>query len=130
MTTYLEIEGSWVGYLAFLVTFIGVIAGVYALAKVLERAINLVALKLVNKLLGLFFGVIKMLIIISIVVNLLGWVDQHISVLQKSNPERSLTFQAVKSIAPALLPILTDSEWLVKAEQSMAPLFEEESTPE
>lgn len=130
LTKNLELEGTWVGYSAFFITFIGVVIGVYALARVLERAINLVALKLVNKLLGLVFGIVKMLIIISIVVNLLGWVDQHIPILQKSEPDRSLTFRVVKSVAPALLPILTDSSWLIKAEQTVGPLFEEDDSSE
>ena len=123
---WFEIEGSWLGYLSFLVTFIAVVFGVYALAKVVEKAVNMVALKLVNKMAGLAFGTLKMALIISIVLNLLGWIDRYIPVLSKSEPQKSLLFNPTKSIAPAILPVLMDSEWLSSAEQWLAPQINEE----
>ena len=64
---WLDIEGSWLGYLSFLITFILAVFGVYALAKVIEKAVNLAALKLVNKLAGLVFGVLKVALILSLI---------------------------------------------------------------
>ena len=125
---WFDIEGSWLGYLSFLVTFILAVFGVYALAKVIEKAVNLAALKLVNKLAGLVFGVLKVALILSIVVNLLGWLDRHIPVLSKSEPDKSLLFNPVKRIAPALLPMLSDTEWLTAAEDWLAPQEEEEES--
>lgn len=123
---WLEIEGTWLGYVSFLITFIAVVFGIHALAKVVEKTANMVALKLVNKLAGLLFGLIKMLLIASIILNLLTWVDQYIPVLHKSNPEESMLFEPVMAAAPAVLPILAQTEWLTKAENMITPLFEEE----
>lgn len=125
LKTWFEIEGSWLGYLSFIVTFVAVVFGVYALAKVVEKAVNMVALKLINKLAGLVFGTLKVALIISIVLNLLGWLDRHIPVLSKSEPNKSLLFNPVKSIAPIVLPVLMDSEWLSSAEEMLAPETEE-----
>jgi hypothetical protein len=74
----------------------------------------------------LLFGLIKMLLIASIILNLLTWVDQYIPVLHKSSPEDSLLFEPVMNAAPAVLPILAQTEWLAKAENMITPLFEAE----
>ena len=122
---WFEIEGSWLGYLAFIVTFVAVVFGVYALAKVVEKAVNMVALKLVNKLAGLLFGTLKVALIISIILNLFGWIDRYIPVLSKSEPNKSLLFSPIQSIAPTILPVLMETEWLSSAEEILAPLTEE-----
>ncbi|MEZ4720893.1 MAG: CvpA family protein [Flavobacteriales bacterium] len=123
---WFELEGSWTGYLAFILTFAAVVFGVYALAKVVEKAVNLVALKLANKLAGSFFGLTKMVLIISIILNLISWMDQLVPVMQKSDPENSLLFEPILNAGPAVLPVLTQSDWMGKAEEIMQPLFSEE----
>jgi len=122
---WFEIEGSWLGYVSFIVTFVAVVLGVYALAKVVEKAVNMVALKLVNKLAGLLFGTLKVALIISIILNLFGWIDRYIPVLSKSEPNKSLLFSPIQSIAPTILPVLMETEWLSSAEEILAPLTEE-----
>ena len=117
---------SWVGWLAFIATFIGVVFGVYALAKVLEKAVNIVMLKPVNKISGAFFGLAKMFIICSIVLNLLTWVDRYLPILQNSSPQNSLLFEPMLNTAPALLPVLTETDWLETATELIDPLFVEE----
>lgn len=120
-----DLAGTWLGYLSFLITFCGVVFGVYALAKVVEKAVNLMALKLVNKLAGLLFGTMKMVLIMSIVLNLISWFDQLVPIMQNSEPENSLLFEPVLKTGPAVLPVLTQSDWMEKTEAIMKPLFEE-----
>jgi len=127
---WMESEASWIGYVAFFLTFIAVVFGVYALAKLLEKAVNLAMLKLANKLGGLLFGTLKMIIIVSIVLNLLSWLDQYAPVLRKTAPDRSLLFEPLLGAAPALLPVLTHSLWMKKAETMLEPLFGEEEENE
>jgi membrane protein required for colicin V production len=126
MKEWFEFEGTWTGYLAFIVTFAGVVFGVYAFAKLIERAVNLVALKLLNKLLGLVFGTFKMVLILSIILNLISWLDQLVPVMQKSRPEKSLLFEPILKTGPMILPVLTQSDWMAKAEEVVKPLFQEE----
>lgn len=126
--SWFDVEGTWTGYLAFIVTFALVVFGVYAFAKLIERAVNLVALKLVNKLAGLLFGTLKMVLILSIALNIISWLDQLVPVMQKSSPEKSLLFKPILKAAPTILPVLTQSEWMGKAEEIMGPLFEKEDS--
>lgn len=122
---WLDIKGTWLSYASFIVTFIAVVFGVYALAKVVEKAVNLVAMKLVNKLAGALFGVVKISLILSIILNLLGWLNRYVPILSKSEPQKSLMFNPIKAFAPMVLPVLTDAEWLSAAEDWLAPEQEE-----
>ncbi|MEQ9187811.1 MAG: CvpA family protein [Cryomorphaceae bacterium] len=122
---WLDIKGTWLGYVSFIVTFIAVVFGVYALAKVVEKAVNLVAMKLVNKLAGALFGVVKITLILSIILNLLGWLNRYVPILSKSEPQKSLMFNPIKAFAPMTLPVLTDAEWLSAAEDWLAPQQDE-----
>ena len=122
-------NGAGLSYLAFFLTFIAVVFGIYALAKVVEKAVNLVALKLVNKLLGLLLGTLKIALILSIVLNLLTWVDQYLPVLSKSEPQKSLLFSPIQAFAPLLLPVMLDSEWMQKTEDLVAPMLDDVPSP-
>lgn len=123
---WFDLEGTWLGYLAFFLTFVAVVIGVYALAKVVEKAVNLAALKLVNKLFGSLFGTVKMILILSIILNLLSWMDQHIPLLSRTQPAESMLFGTVLGTAPLVMPVLTEAGWMQKAEQVIGPLFEPE----
>jgi membrane protein required for colicin V production len=125
LNNWLGWNGSWIGYVAFLLTFLGVVFGVYALSKIIEKAINLAALKLVNKIAGVVFGLFKMALILSIILNLLGWIDAHIPVLSKSEPDHSLLFSPIQQVAPTVLPILINTAWMSETEDLLAPLLDE-----
>lgn len=123
-----EWNGAWISYVAFLLTFLGVVFGVYALAKVIEKAVNMASLKLVNKISGSLFGLLKMALILSIILNLLGWIDQQIPLLSKSEPDHSLLFSPMQQVAPKVLPVLVNTSWMSKTEDLLAPLFDEQPT--
>ena len=69
-----------------------------------------------------------MVLILSIVLNIISWFDQLVPVITKSDPENSLLFEPVLKAAPTVLPVLTQSDWMGKAEEIVRPLFIEEET--
>ena len=46
--------------------------------------------------------------------------------MSKSEPQNSLLFEPILKSAPTILPILTESGWMEKAEQVASPLFDTE----
>lgn len=122
---WFSLEGTWMSYVSFIATFTGVVFGVYALARIVEKAVNMVALKLVNKVAGLAFGTIKMALILSIILNIISWFDQLVPIMSKSDPNNSMLFEPILKAAPTVLPILTESDWMEKAEEMATPIFEE-----
>lgn len=130
LSDWLDWEGAGLSYTAFLLTFIAVVFGIYAFAKVIEKAVDLIALKLFNKLAGAVFGVLKLALILSIVVNLLGWIDERIPILSKSEPDKSFLFEPIQALAPTILPVIIETEWMEKTENLVAPLLDEVPTRE
>ena len=130
LRAWLGWEGSGLSYASFFITFLGVVFGIYAFAKVVEKAVDLVALKLLNKISGALFGVFKVALILSIILNLLGWLDAHIPILSKSEPHKSLLFDPMQALAPTILPVIIETEWMEKTENLMAPLLDDDPNPE
>jgi membrane protein required for colicin V production len=104
-----EVSAKWLPILAFSLTFLAIVIGVFALAKLLERVIKLVALGLVNRIFGALFGMLKVVLILSVVFYLLGTVQQQYHLLPEKLMEESVLFGPIQKIAPALLPHMR--EW-------------------
>lgn len=124
---WFSIDAEWLGYAAFLSTFVAVVFGVYALAKVVEKAVHLVALKMVNKLAGLGFGILKVALILSIVLNLLGWLNRSVPILSKTASNESTLFLKIQGFAPWVLPALSDTKWFKATEDWLAPELDQEN---
>ncbi len=87
LSGYAGIEGRWPKYLGFVLIF----AAIYVLAffggKSLSAALNLMMLGLINKLAGGIFGVVKFLLILSLVFYFAGsngWINTDYTHLKDS----------------------------------------------
>jgi membrane protein required for colicin V production len=69
LTKYIDSE--YLNIASFTVTFLVILLLVFMAGKVVEKVINLVALKLVNKVLGAVFAVLKMGIILGVIITIL-----------------------------------------------------------
>ena len=58
--------------IGFLIAFLAVLVAVYLLGKALEKAVDVVALGLVNKGLGAVFGLAKMALLLSVLIYFLN----------------------------------------------------------
>jgi membrane protein required for colicin V production len=118
-STYLSqvvtIEESYMPIVSFAVTFVVIVLGVYLLAKILEKVINLVALKLVNKISGAVFGILKAAFIVSLVLVFVESVDQKLELIPKGIKETSLLYSPIGTIAPALIPAVKELDMLKEA---------------
>ena len=118
-STYLSqivtMEESFMPIVSFAVTFIVIVLGVYLLAKILEKVINLVALKLVNKISGSVFGIVKAAFIISLILVFVESVDQKLELIPKETKESSLLYSPIGAIAPAIIPAVKDLDVLKEA---------------
>ena len=98
------IQSKLVPILSFAGTFVVVIVGVYLLGKSIEKLVDIIALGLVNKLLGAFFGLIKTLLILSVALSLLNQIDTKINYLPASFKKDSVLHDPLVSFAPLIIP--------------------------
>lgn len=123
-----ELTTEWLPVLAFAVTFIGIVVGVYALAKVLERVVNLVAMKFVNKLAGAVFGALKLGLIASILLVFVDAVDQRFAFMKQEDKQASVLYEPVLGLAGTIIPGVRNSdvmEYLDAAETQLAEEVEQ-----
>lgn len=93
--------------ISFAVTFILIVIAVFALAKMLQRIIKMVALGTINKIAGGAFGVLKFALIISVVLSLVNNINSEIQFIEPEMQESSLLFKPVSKIAIILIPGLS-----------------------
>lgn len=108
-----EIEGKYLPVVAFTLTFLAVGAMVFFAGKMLERMIKVVNLSPVNKVLGIVFGLIKMVYTISIGIILLETYDERGDFIPEDIKTESLLYQPIKAVASATIPAIEESTiWL------------------
>ena len=67
-----------------------------------------VALGFVNRLLGIVFGLIKSVLILSVIFVVLNAIDARRPFLPKEKIGKSMLYNPISDIAPALFPIISE----------------------
>jgi membrane protein required for colicin V production len=70
-----------------------------------------VALGFINKLLGIGFGFLKSILILSIVFVVLNAIDEREPFLPQEKIEQSLLYKPISDIAPAIFPIIGEANF-------------------
>ena len=94
--------------ISFSVTFVIIVIAVFALAKVLQKFIKMVALGTLNKVAGAAFGALKFALIISVLLNLINNINAEIRFLEPEMQDSSLLYKPVSKVAQILIPDLKD----------------------
>ena len=94
---------------AFALTFILVVVGIYLLAKFFTTLANFASLGLINKFGGGVFGVIRMVLILSVSLNLFQKVNDNNTFSDKVTLEKSLFFYPIIKVSTFIYPML--GEW-------------------
>jgi membrane protein required for colicin V production len=101
-----NISDEYINLTAFILTFIAVVALVFLFAKVLEGALKMVSLSVMNKLVGMAFGMLKIALIISSFIYIINRFDKQQTFLTFEVRQKSLLFQPVEKLAPVVFPYL------------------------
>jgi membrane protein required for colicin V production len=94
--------------LAFVITLIAVIVGIYFFAKLLSKLANFMFLGWLNTLGGAFFAVLKMMLLLGVLLGLLQKVNYDNALISKETQENSLFFNPILKTSEFLMPVLTD----------------------
>lgn len=90
--------------LAYFIIFGGVTLITFLIANILDKFFKVVMLSWLNRLLGALFGVLKYAIALSVVLNLLTLIDNHLSFIPQKAKENSILYEPVLKTVPTLLP--------------------------
>ena len=104
-----SIESKYVPLVSFAITFMLIVAAVFVLGKMLEKAVNLVQLKLINKAMGAVFGVAKIVLVISVLLVIVNSFDEKANIVPKDLKENSLLYQPLSDVSLKVIPALQNS---------------------
>lgn len=94
--------------ISFSVVFIIIVVAVFLLAKLLQSILKKAALGLINRLLGLVFGVLKFAFILSIILNLINVFNKEVEFITSEKKDSSLLYQPIEKISQLLIPGIKD----------------------
>ena len=124
LTKYIDSE--YLNIASFTVTFLIILLLVFMAGKVVEKVINLVALKLVNKVLGSVFAILKMGIILGVIITILESYDQKMGFIPKDIKQESMLYNPLLETANKILPEIEKNNLFNEVKNSIS----EEETEE
>lgn len=121
---YFEIEGKYLPVVAFTLTFLAVGAIVFFTGKMVEKMLKLVSLSMLNKILGLLLGVVKMTYILSIIIVLIETYDERGNFVKNELKEESALYYPIEKVSISTIPAVKESSiWL---ENNVGFVFDKE----
>ena len=115
-----DILSGWVHWnpytiqiIAFILTFIVVVIGIYMLAKLLTNIADFAFLGWINSLGGGFFRVLKTILIISVFFTLFEKINYHNYLAKKETLDKSLFYNPIQKVAGFIFPSI--EKWYDKA---------------
>lgn len=103
---------------AFIVTFVLVVLGISLIAKFFTTMTNFAGLVFLNKIMGGFFGVIKMILIVSISLNLFVKVNSNNNFVEKETLDQSLFYHPILKTSAFLYPSL--ETWFIEIKEEIS----------
>ncbi|MCX6284902.1 MAG: CvpA family protein [Bacteroidetes bacterium] len=94
---------TWLPILSFSLTFLVVVILVLMVAKVMEKIVDLVGMGIFNKLAGALLGLIKGVILASIILFILFAVDKKQKWITADDRNGSLTMITVEQVFPKIM---------------------------
>lgn len=108
---YFDMTGKFVGIIAFLLTFIAIVILIHFIGILVDKFVDSISLGFLNRLLGVFFGVFKTALILSVIFVVLNAIDAKHPFLPKEKIEQSKLYNPIADIAPALFPIIGEGNF-------------------
>jgi len=106
LKNHFEISSNWLGLIGFLVSFVAIVIAVFLLGKLLDKMLKLMALGLVNRVLGMIFGILKYTLILSILLFFFENVNGQFHFVESNWSDDSLIYRGIHLISDPLSPYL------------------------
>lgn len=110
LTTYFDITSNYLGLMSFLLTFIGIVFAVFLFAKMLDKALKIVALGLINRLLGLIFGLVKYLLILSFLLYFFENINRKFDLVSQDYKTNSILIDPIQLASKPFSKLLNEFE--------------------
>lgn len=103
---YFDMTGQYVGIIAFVITFGVIVIVIHFIGIVADKIVSAASLGFINRILGMGFGLLKSVLIMSVIFVLLNVIDSKRPFLPKDKISESTFYNPISDIAPAIFPII------------------------
>ncbi|MEA3505449.1 MAG: CvpA family protein [Bacteroidota bacterium] len=103
---FFTLEKKYMSILSFAVTFIAVVILIVFTGRILEKFVSIIALGLIDKIIGGLFGIIKAALIVSVLLFIITSFDTKHKIISEKTKANSVFFEPVASIIPTILPMI------------------------
>ncbi len=103
---YFDMTGQYVGVIAFVITFGIIVVIIHFIGIIADKIVDAVSLGFVNRLLGIAFGLLKSVLIMSVFFSVMNAVNERKPFLPEDKIQSSLFYNPISDIAPAMFPII------------------------
>ncbi|MDV6167814.1 CvpA family protein [Flavobacterium sp. DG1-102-2] len=102
---------------AFIITFIAVVVGITLLAKFLTTLADFSGLGLLNRILGGFFGLLRTILILSVLLGFFVKLNFNNLFTDKETLDKSIFFNPILKVSNTIFPVL--EEWFADAKKEV-----------
>jgi membrane protein required for colicin V production len=103
---WFDMSGRYVGIISFLITFLVIVVIIHFIGIIADKFIDTLSLGFLNRILGMVFGLLKSVLILSVFFVILNALDARRPFLPKETIEGSRFYTPISDIAPAIFPII------------------------
>jgi len=103
---YFDMTGQYVGVIAFIITFGIIVVIIHFIGIIADKIVDAVSLGFVNRLLGIAFGLLKSVLIMSVFFSVMNAVNERKPFLPEDKIQSSMFYNPISDIAPAIFPII------------------------
>jgi len=109
LTESFDIDSTYLPIVAFTITFLVIGALVFFAGKAIEQVVKITALSPMNKMGGLVFGALKMLLILSVLLSVVESYSEKNELLSKEKRDESVLYKPIKAVGLYTVPGLRTS---------------------
>ena len=102
-------DEKYINVAAFAITFIVVLILVSLVGKIITKIINVAQLGLLNKIAGGVFGAAKYALILSVLINIFGRMNDTLPFVKQETLDKAIVYTKVKSFGPTIIPHLEET---------------------
>ena len=112
LSDYFDLQTKWLGIMAFAITFIIIVISVNLLGRLLDNVLKAASLGFILRITGAIFGVIKVVLILSVVFVFINTLSQKIRIIPEKTASESTLYRPIADVIPEIFPIVEGGDLL------------------
>lgn len=103
---YFNLKSDYINIISFGVTFVVIVILVHIVAGVVSNLVDSVSLGILNTLGGMFFGLLRSLLFLSITLMIFDKIDRDINIIPEKAKSESRMYESIRTLAPSIFPFI------------------------